>query len=592
MAGRDGASDERGRLVADPFDYRVTKQGGVIVSRGGRVGHDGRRRATPRGSSPPCSARTIHRRSTCWHARAATIVEATNGPDPIAGSRDGGLRARARDRCDRLHRRPARAPAHRGRARGARARAPRRPAARRAVGGTRRRRRGRPHRSRRPSTARWTGVDVVYYLVHSMGGQRRLRGDRADDRPQRRRVGARARRAPHRVPRRAASRGRRALAAPALPHAGRARSCSPPACRRSCCRPGVIIGSGSTSFEMIRHLTEVLPYMPAPRWVRSFIQPIAVRDVLHYLIARRRACRPRSTARSTSAAPTSPLRPAHERLRGRGRAAAAPDRGPARAHAVARRPVGEPRDADPAPARRADHRVAAVRLRHARARHRRRHPAAARGAAAVPHRRCGSRSSASATARSRRAGATPRSRARRATRCRATPTGRATRSTSTSASGARRRRRRDLWRVIEGVGGENGWYSFPLAWAMRGWVDKLTGGVGPAARPARPRHAARRRRRRLLARRGDRPRQLPAAARRDAGARAGLARARSAGCPDARARTTASAPCSSRRASSGRLYWWAIFPFHGIIFAGMANRITAEAEAAARARELGVDLEA
>jgi uncharacterized protein YbjT (DUF2867 family) len=47
---------------------------------------------------------------------------------------------------------------------------------------------------------------------------------------------------------------------------------------------GRIIGSGSTSFEMIRHLTEVLPYMPAPRWVRSFIQPVAVRDVLHYLI--------------------------------------------------------------------------------------------------------------------------------------------------------------------------------------------------------------------------------------------------------------------------------------------------------------------
>ena len=37
MSGRDGASDERGRLVADPFDYRVTKQGGVMVSRGGRV---------------------------------------------------------------------------------------------------------------------------------------------------------------------------------------------------------------------------------------------------------------------------------------------------------------------------------------------------------------------------------------------------------------------------------------------------------------------------------------------------------------------------------------------------------------------------
>ncbi len=35
MSRRDGASDERGRLTADPFDYHVTKQGSVIVSRGG-----------------------------------------------------------------------------------------------------------------------------------------------------------------------------------------------------------------------------------------------------------------------------------------------------------------------------------------------------------------------------------------------------------------------------------------------------------------------------------------------------------------------------------------------------------------------------
>ena len=47
---------------------------------------------------------------------------------------------------------------------------------------------------------------------------------------------------------------------------------------------GVVIGSGSASFEMIRHLTEVLPYMPAPKWVRNHIQPIAIRDVLHYLL--------------------------------------------------------------------------------------------------------------------------------------------------------------------------------------------------------------------------------------------------------------------------------------------------------------------
>lgn len=48
---------------------------------------------------------------------------------------------------------------------------------------------------------------------------------------------------------------------------------------------GIVIGSGSASFEMIRHLTEVLPYMPAPKWVRNRVQPIAVRDVLHYLLA-------------------------------------------------------------------------------------------------------------------------------------------------------------------------------------------------------------------------------------------------------------------------------------------------------------------
>ena len=36
MSGRTDASDERGRLASDPFDYRVTKQGGVIVYRGGR----------------------------------------------------------------------------------------------------------------------------------------------------------------------------------------------------------------------------------------------------------------------------------------------------------------------------------------------------------------------------------------------------------------------------------------------------------------------------------------------------------------------------------------------------------------------------
>ena len=48
-------------------------------------------------------------------------------------------------------------------------------------------------------------------------------------------------------------------------------------------RAGVIVGSGSLSFEMIRYLTERVPLMICPRWVYTRIQPIAVRNVLDYL---------------------------------------------------------------------------------------------------------------------------------------------------------------------------------------------------------------------------------------------------------------------------------------------------------------------
>jgi uncharacterized protein YbjT (DUF2867 family) len=49
-------------------------------------------------------------------------------------------------------------------------------------------------------------------------------------------------------------------------------------------RAGVVIGSGSASFEMLRYLTERLPIMVTPKWVKTKIQPIAVRDVLYYLV--------------------------------------------------------------------------------------------------------------------------------------------------------------------------------------------------------------------------------------------------------------------------------------------------------------------
>ncbi|MGJ9422501.1 SDR family oxidoreductase [Aeromicrobium sp. CF3.5] len=47
---------------------------------------------------------------------------------------------------------------------------------------------------------------------------------------------------------------------------------------------GVVIGSGSASFEMLRYLTERLPVMITPKWVHTEVQPIAVRDVLRYLV--------------------------------------------------------------------------------------------------------------------------------------------------------------------------------------------------------------------------------------------------------------------------------------------------------------------
>ena len=49
-------------------------------------------------------------------------------------------------------------------------------------------------------------------------------------------------------------------------------------------RAAVVVGSGSISFEMIRSLTERLPAMVCPKWVYTKVQPIAVDDLLRYLV--------------------------------------------------------------------------------------------------------------------------------------------------------------------------------------------------------------------------------------------------------------------------------------------------------------------
>jgi uncharacterized protein YbjT (DUF2867 family) len=50
-------------------------------------------------------------------------------------------------------------------------------------------------------------------------------------------------------------------------------------------RAAVVLGAGSISFEMLRYLTERLPFMVCPRWVRTAIQPISSADITRYLIA-------------------------------------------------------------------------------------------------------------------------------------------------------------------------------------------------------------------------------------------------------------------------------------------------------------------
>jgi hypothetical protein len=134
-----------------------------------------------------------------------------------------------------------------------------------------------------------------------------------------------------------------------------------------------------------------------------------------------------------------------------------------------------------------------------------------------------------------------------------------------------------LWRVVEGIGGERGWYSFPLAWALRGWADKLVGGVG-----------LRRGRRDAdhlntgdaldwwRVERIERGRSLRLRAEMLVPGRAWLelsVRPRDGGGSEYRQRAV-----FFPRGLSGRLYWFAILPFHGIVFNGMANRIVYEAE--------------
>lgn len=51
-----------------------------------------------------------------------------------------------------------------------------------------------------------------------------------------------------------------------------------------CLQAAIVLGAGSTSFEMLRYLSDRLPVVPLPTWLDKDVQPIAVDDVIHYLI--------------------------------------------------------------------------------------------------------------------------------------------------------------------------------------------------------------------------------------------------------------------------------------------------------------------
>jgi uncharacterized protein YbjT (DUF2867 family) len=129
------------------------------------------------------------------------------------------------------------------------------------------------------------GIEVAYYLVHSMG---EAGGDFAKRDVEAARIFSEAAR--DAKVGRIVYLGGLGVEGPKLSHHLRSRHQTGAALRDGGVsvtefRAAIIVGSGSASFEMLRYLTERLPVMIAPKWVSTPCQPIAVRDVLAYLAA-------------------------------------------------------------------------------------------------------------------------------------------------------------------------------------------------------------------------------------------------------------------------------------------------------------------
>ncbi|HEV7186823.1 MAG TPA: SDR family oxidoreductase [Blastococcus sp.] len=342
-------------------------------------------------------------------------------------------------------------------------------------------------------------------------------------------------------------------------------------------RAAVVLGSGSASFEMLRHLTERLPVMVTPRWVHSRIQPIAVRDVLRYLVGC--ATLPSSVSRCFDIGGPDVMNYA-EMMQRYAAVAGLPRRrilpvplftpslsshwvglitpvpgGIARPLVESLRNTVVCREHDiagfvPDPPEGLLGFDDAVRLALQRVRD---SAVATRWASAsVP----GAPSGPLPTDPDWAGGSLY--------------VDERTRATTAEAA--------QVWRVVEGIGGDNGWYSFPLAWTVRGWLDRLVGGVG-----------LRRGRRdpdRLFV--GD-ALDFWRVEERDAGRLLRLrAEMRVPGLAwlefhvehgDDGATVLRQRATFAPRGLAGHLYWWAIAGFHGIVFGGMIRNLTRAAEA-------------
>ncbi|CEA07172.1 3 beta-hydroxysteroid dehydrogenase/Delta 5--_4-isomerase [Arthrobacter saudimassiliensis] len=339
---------------------------------------------------------------------------------------------------------------------------------------------------------------------------------------------------------------------------------------------GVVIGSGSASFEMIRHLTETLPVMPAPSWVRRRIEPIAVRDVLHYLA---RAVDLPADANRTFDLGSREVLTYAEIMNGYAAEAGLPQR---RIFAL---PLPAPRLAGlwvalvtPIPLAMSRPLVESLQ-----------HDAVAKEHDIdryVPAPAGGHTSYREAV---RRALGKEQRGEVETTWAGATPTADAASQPLPSDpewAGQKvyvdaRQRRGDVaparvWDVIEGIGGRNGWYSLPMAWALRGILDKTVGGAGLSRGRRHPK--------RLYT--GDvvdwwrvelleRGSLLRLRAEMRVPGRAWLELAVD---PDGNGGSVyRQRAIYFPRGLTGRLYWWVISPFHGLIFPAMARNILRQA---------------